>query len=278
MRNMVRASLVGLLAMGLLGACKQEKEEKYEPLEPELRKNYTETEFGLNLEMVYVKGGVFNMGATTEQGDDPFDDEYPVRKIEIDSYHIGKCEITQAQWKAVMGTEPSYFTGDDRPVEQVSWNDAQEFCKRLSQKTGKKYVLPTEAQWEYAAKGGNKARRTKYSGSNNLDEVAWCYDNSCVCGESSPDFGTHPVGTKKANELGIHDMSGNVWEWVADRYASAYDGTDTHNPQGPSVGADRVVRGGSWGGKTRGCRVTARSGDYPKLQNLNIGFRVALAL
>ncbi|MBD5397583.1 formylglycine-generating enzyme family protein [bacterium] len=221
MKRAIKMSLLGLLVMGLLASCQKEK--------------------AVNMEMVYVEGGEFEMGATSEQGNGAEDDEKPVRTVKLDSYYIGKYEVTQAQWKEVMGTNPSYFKGDNRPVENVSWEDAQEFCKRLSERNGKKYVLPTEAQWEYAARGGNKSQHYKYAGGNDIDEVAWYYDNSYGLGAEHPDYGTHSVGTKKANELGIYDMSGNVWEWCSDWYASSYDENDTENPQGPTSGSARVA-------------------------------------
>ncbi len=154
------------------------------PREPELQEDFMETAFGLNMEMVYVVGGEFVMGATMEQEDDAWEDEKPVRGILLDGFHIGKYEVTQAQWKAVMGTtleeqrkkagmewSPA-GKGDDHPMYYVSWTEAQEFCKSLSKKTGKKYMLPTEVMWEYAARGGIKSRHYKYAGSNELDEVA----------------------------------------------------------------------------------------------------------
>ena len=213
------------------------------------------------MEVVYVTGGEFEMGAT-----DMYDDEKPVRTIRLDSYYIGKYEVTQAQWLAVMGQDRygrdyEYGKGDDYPAYYVSWNEAQEFCKRLSETTGKKYGLPTEAQWEYAARGGNKSQHYLYAGSDDLDEVAW-YNGGT--------FATaHPVGQKKANELGIYDMSGNVSEWCSDWYGR-YDENDTDNPQGPTEGyaSQRVNRGGDWNDSGNGCRVTCRnSGGY-------IGFRV----
>ena len=216
------------------------------------------------IELVFVEGGTFEMGATAEQGEDAQDDERPVRTIRLDGFYIGKYEVTQAQWKAVMGTEPSWFKGDNLPVERVSWEDAQEFCQKLSEATGKKYVLPTEAQWEYAARGGNQSQHYKYAGSNDIDEVAWYYGNE-----------THPVGTKKANELGVYDMSGNVWEWCSDWYAS-YDENDTENPQGPAKGSLRVLRGGGWGNLAVVCRVSFRHNDTPGYRRHNLGFRVAV--
>ena len=265
MKKLTRMSLCGLLAMGLLVSCGKDK------------RNYTETEFGLNMEMVYVEGGTFEMGATAEQGNDYDEYEKPVRTVTLDSYHIGKYEVTQAQWKAVMGTslkeqrvlstyEGSIEEGADYPMFFVSWDEAQEFCKRLSEATGKKYVLPTEAQWEYAARGGKKSNGYKYSGSDDIEEVAWYSGNSY-------DYGTHRVGTKKANELGIYDMSGNVEEWCSDRYGT-YDESDTDNPQGPVNGSYRVRRGGSWFFSALYCRVASRVITHPDYSIFDLGFRV----
>lgn len=229
------------------------------------KSDYVVTMYGLNMEMVYVEGGTFEMGASDEQGEDAREDEYPERAIKLDAYHIGKYEVTQAQWKAVMGTEPSYFKGENLPVEQVSWDEAQEFCKRLSEATGRKYTLPTEAQWEYAARGGNKSQHFKYAGSNNINEVAWYKINS--------NSKTHPVGGKKANELGVYDMSGNVWEWCSDWYTS-YDASNMNNPQGAVNGEERVDRGGCWCDLASNCRVSSRDYDNPDLRYSDLGFRV----
>jgi formylglycine-generating enzyme required for sulfatase activity len=166
-----------------------------------------------------------------------------------------------------MGNNPSRFKGDNLPVESVGWNKVQEFIKRLNSATGKNYRLPTEAEWEYAARGGNRSRGYKYSGGDNLDEVAWFLDNS--------DKQSHPVGAKKANELGIHDMSGNVWEWCQDWYGS-YSDSSQHNPVGTSNGANRIDRGGGWRSEAVHCRVTDRDDDGPELSNINLGFRVVL--
>ncbi|MDE5574441.1 MAG: SUMF1/EgtB/PvdO family nonheme iron enzyme [Bacteroidales bacterium] len=239
-----------------------EMEEEYKA-----ESDYTVTMYGLNLEMVYVEGGEFEMGATAEQGNDAYDDEKPVRTIKLDGYHIGKYEVTQAQWKAVMGTEPSYYKGDNLPVEKVSWEEAQEFCRKLSRATGKKYGLPTEAQWEYAARGGNKSQHYKYAGGNDIDEVAWYRD-----GHSGSK--THPVGSKKANELGLYDMSGNVWEWCSDWYGN-YDENDTENPQRSANDSRRVNRGGGWDFPAVSCRVSNRDGNTPDERYGDLGFRVA---
>ena len=222
---------------------------------------YVETANGLNLKMIRVEGGTFAMGSN----DDGYDDERPVHNVTLDSYYIGETEITQAQWRAVMGTNPSDYTGDNRPVENVSWNDAQEFCKKLSELTGKRYVLPTEAQWEYAARGGNKSMGYKYSGSNNVNDVAVHWDNK---------INQHSnVKSKKPNELGIYDMSGNVWEWCSDWYDS-YSSSPQTNPQGPSSGSNRVLRGGSWYYGASNCRVAHRYSFNPSTRYYCCGFRV----
>ena len=204
---------------------------------------------GVSFEMVYVEGGSFDMGATTEQGSDAYSDEKPVHSVTLSGYYIGKCEVTQELWEAVMGSNPSCFKGAQNPVECVSWNDCQEFVSRLNSLTGRTFRLPTEAEWEYAARGGNQSLHYKYSGSNNIFDVAW-YDNNS--GSS-----THAVGTKSPNELGIYDMSGNVWEWGSDWYGGYSAGAQT-NPQGPSSGSARVLRGGSWSDYARYCRVSYR--------------------
>lgn len=246
------------------------KGEPFEPKEPELQKDYTETAFDMNLEMVYVQGGTFLMGATKEQYYSGYR-EKPVRRIKLDGYHIGKYEVTQAQWKAVMGTgSSSSFKGDNHPVEK-SWEEAQEFCKRLSEATGKKYVLPTEAQWEYVARGGKKSQHYIFAGSNDINEVAWYYDNSGKLGEDHPDYGMHRVGMKKSNELGVYDMTGNVAEWCSDWYGT-YEEKDTENPQGPADGEKRVDRGGSWNHYNFWCLVSCRWEPYPGAN----GFRVAV--
>ena len=215
------------------------------------------------IKMVHVKGGTFQMGATSEQS--VYDsDEKPVHSVTLDSYYIAETEITQAQWYAVMRTKPSRYTGANRPVERVSWDDAQEFCEKLSELTGKKYALPTEAQWEYAARGGKKSKGYMYSGSNTEDDVAWYYSN-----------GTHVVKQKQPNELGLYDMSGNVYEWCSDWYGS-YSSSNQTNPTGPSSGSRRVIRGGSWDrGAWSYCgRVSNRDDSAPSNHGDHIGFRV----
>lgn len=228
--------------------------------------NGTLTVNGIKYNMVWVEGGTFRMGATSEQGSE-ISDEKPVHSVTLSGYYIGKTEVTQALWQAVMGSNPSYFEGDDLPVEQVSWDDCQEFIRKLNSLTGQNFRLPTEAEWEFACRGGNNSRGYKYSGSNYIDNVAWYDGNS---GDK-----THPVATKSPNELGIYDMSGNVWEWCADWYGDYSSGRQT-NPKGPYGGSDRVYRGGSWDGDARICRSSIRDYYYPAYRGYYLGLRLAL--
>jgi formylglycine-generating enzyme required for sulfatase activity len=230
---------------------------------------------GVSFKMIRVQGGTFTMGATSEQSSDAYDDEKPAHKVTLSTYYIGETEVTQELWNAVMGSNPSYFKGSTRPVEQVSWEDCQEFIRRLNQLTGKKFRLPTEAEWEFAARGGTKSAGYKYSGSNDLNSVAWYWDNAGTKGESSPDYGTHVVKTKKPNELGIYDMSGNVWEWCSDWYGDYTDAAQT-NPQGVSTGSYRVFRGGSWGYFSWCCRSSYRYTRSPGIRYGYLGLRLVL--
>ena len=219
-------------------------------------------------EMVFVDGGTFTMGATSEQGSDANDNESPTHSVTLSGFYIGKTEVTQKQWQNVMSSNPSSFKGDELPVENVSWNDCQTFINKLNQLTGKKFRLPTEAEWEYAARGGNKSKGYKYSGSNTIGNVAWYSGNS-----SSR---THPVATKQANELGLYDMSGNVWEWCQDWYGS-YSSSSQANPTGPTSGSYRVGRGGSWRNGATYCRVSYRYSRNPTDLIYYMGFRLALS-
>lgn len=228
--------------------------------------NGTLTVNGIKYNMVWVEGGTFRMGATSEQGSE-ISDEKPVHSVTLSGYYIGKTEVTQALWQAVMGSNPSYFEGDDLPVEQVSWDDCQEFIRKLNSLTGQNFRLPTEAEWEFACRGGNNSRGYKYSGSNYIDNVAWYDGNS---GDK-----THPVATKSPNELGIYDMSGNVWEWCADRYGDYSSGRQT-NPKGPYDGSNRVFRGGSWNYRARRCRSSNRIDGFPTFRYGYLGLRLAL--
>ena len=227
--------------------------------------NLTFTVDGVSFTMGYVPGGTFTMGATGEQGSDAWNDEKPTHSVMLSSYYIGQTEVTQALWTAVMGSNPSEFRGDRRPVERVSWNDCQTFISRLNAKTGKNFRMPTEAEWEYAARGGHSGG-SKYAGSDNINNVAWYYDNS---GRE-----THNVATKSPNGLGIYDMSGNVWEWCQDWYGN-YSSSSQTNPKGPSNGDNRVNRGGSWFVNAWFCRVSYRSNFTPSYSSSNLGLRLA---
>ena len=222
---------------------------------------------GVSFEMVRVEGGTFRMGATSEQEDEADSDEKPVHSVTLSSYYIGKTEVTQALWQAVMGSNPSNFKGSDLPVGSVSWDNCQEFIQKLNRLTGRNFRLPTEAEWEFACRGGNNSCGYKYSGSNNLGSVAWYDGNS---GGKS-----HPVGTKAPNELGIFDMSGNVWEWCSDWYAN-YTSYSQTNPTGPQSGSDRVNRGGSWSNGAGNCRSSCRGDFNPADRFITIGLRLAL--
>ena len=225
-------------------------------------------EGGVSFKMIAVEGGTFLMGSS-ESDAEADDDEKPQHEVTLSNYYIGETEVTQELWKAVMGSNPSYFEGAKRPVEKVSWDDCQTFILKLNEKTGKTFRLPTEAEWEYAARGGKKSKGYTYSGSNSIGDVAWYEDNS---GNQ-----THDVGTKQANELGIYDMSGNVWEWCQDWYCETYyENSPSTNPLGPDLGMSRVNRGGSrWNG-ARGCRVANRGGRSPGYRYIDLGFRLAL--
>ena len=244
-------------------------------------------------DLIYVEGGTFTMGATSEQGSDANSNETPTHQVTLSSYYIGKYEVTQQLWEYVMsysgtaadgttmtsyssdvwlGTNPSssYGLGNYYPAYNVTYNDIVNiFLPRLNKITGGDYRLPTEAEWEYAARGGNKSQGYKYSGSNTIGDVAWCPENS---GSKS-----HAVGTKQANELGIYDMSGNVGEWCSDRYGS-YSSSAQINPTGPTSGTFRVFRGGDWRNTAVNSRVSDRGYYYPANRYFYVGFRLASSL
>ena len=242
--------------------------------------DFTETAFGINMRMVYVEGGTFTMGCTGDQGNECDSDESPNRMTTVGSFYIGMLEVTQSQWEKVMGTSiyqqrnkansewPIKGAGSDYPMYYVSWEEAKEFCARLSRQTGRNYSLPTEAEWEYAARGGKKNEGTKYAGGWSIDDVAWYSGNS--------NSSTHMCGTKRPNALGLYDMSGNVWEWCEDWYGSQYLQYDNNNPKGASTGSDRVLRGGSWGDNAGSCRVARRSYNSPGSRYNYNGFRIVL--
>ena len=218
---------------------------------------------GVSFNMVYVQGGTFQMGSNT--GDI---DEKPIHNVTLSPYKIGQTEVTQELWEAVMGSNPSKFVGLKRPVENVSWKDCQTFISELNRLTGQSFRLPTEAEWEYAARGGVNDG-TQYSGSDAIATVAWYGTNSG--GE------THDVATKVPNRLGIYDMSGNVWEWCQDRYGSRYyKKSPNNNPTGPSSGFDRVNRGGSWNNLATFCRSACRYFNTPSFTFDDLGMRLAL--
>jgi formylglycine-generating enzyme required for sulfatase activity len=222
------------------------------------------------MEMVFVKCGKIRIGCDNCGG---HQSERPEHPVELSSYYIGKFLVTQKQWKALMGKNPSNFTGDDLPVEQVSWNDVQEFITKLNtQSSHKKYRLPTNAEWEYAARGGTKSNGYTYSGGNTVDAVAWHLGNS--------NDKTHPVGGKNPNELDLYDMSGNVFEWVSDWYGGYSRNSPISkpfvDPQGPATGTSRVIRGGSWAHGTTFCRVYHRTNQLPAETSKLTGFRLAL--
>lgn len=221
---------------------------------------------GVKFTMVPVEGGTFTMGATSEQGSDANEDEKPAHEVTLSDYYIGQTEVTQALWKVVMGSNPSNFARDNLPVESVSWNDCQVFIQKLNQLTGKQFRLPTEAEWEYAARGGRKSRGYKYAGGNNIGLVAWCGDNS---GNR-----THTVATKQANELGVYDMSGNVEEWCSDWY-DGYQSSSQSDPQRPSLGSCRVNRGGSCYCNAGDCRVSYRFFGIPDFRYNDLGLRLS---
>lgn len=223
---------------------------------------------GVSIEMIKVEAGTFMMGATPEM-EIPDDDEKPVHQVTLtNDYYIGKYEVTQALWQTVMESNPSSFKGNNLPVEQVSWNDCQEFIGKLNSITGRKFRLPTEAEWEYAARGGKKSRGYQYSGSSNISDVAWYNGNS---GSK-----THLVGTKQANELGLYDMCGNVLEWCQNWYGSYVSSSQT-NPTGAVSGSYRVIRGGSWYSSARFCRSSCRDSGTPGIRNSRLGLRLVLS-
>ena len=225
---------------------------------------------GVSFTMVRVAGGTFTMGSPNRDRN-AFDGEKPAHQVTLSDYYIGETEVTQELWLAVMGSNPSHFQGNLQcPVEQVSWNDCQEFIRKLNLLTGATFRLPTEAEWEYAACGGSQSNDYKYSGSNKLSSVAWYEDNSSNT--------THPVKGKQPNELGLYDMSGNVYEWCADWYDSSYyTSSPQTNPTGPSSGSYRVIRGGTWSFIARSCRVTDRSYNSPTNACRTDGFRLSLS-
>lgn len=222
---------------------------------------------GVDFKMVKVNAGSFSMGSTDEQGSETESDEEPIHMVTLSDYYIGQTEVTQALWVAVMGNNPSSFQGANNPVEQVSWHDCQIFIERINKLTQAKFRLPTEAEWEFAARGGNNSNHFKYSGSDNIEDVSCYFANSEM---------TQRVASKKPNELGIYDMSGNVWEWCQDWYGNYSVGSQT-DPTGPKTGSGRVTRGGCWYFKATYCRVSSRYNNTEDCRTNYNGLRLALS-
>ncbi len=222
---------------------------------------------GVRFQMIYVSGGRFTMGATYAHSADAYETELPAHAVELSSFYLGETEVTQALWKAVMGTNPSSVKGDNLPVDNVSWVDCWEFIRKLNRLTGAQFVLPTEAQWEYAAKGGNRHVTYKFAGHALANEVAWNFSNAIGR--------LHSVKTLKPNSLGFYDMSGNVWEWCND-FFDLYTNRSATNPTGPQTGVYRVMRGGASDEMERRCRVTCRSGTQPTNRADHLGLRLAM--
>ncbi len=217
--------------------------------------------------MVYVEGGTFVMGCTDEQNGDCWHFEEPCHEVTLSPFYMAETEVTQALWREVMGSNPSHFVGDSLPVENVSWNDCMAFVDSLCKRTGLRFALPTEAQWEYAARGGCSSRHYKYSGSDSINAVAWNGDNSR--------HSTHAVRGLQPNELGIYDMSGNVFEWCADWY-DLYEPEQQNDPVGPATGRYRTLRGGAWQVSAIMCRVSDRGFVEPSERDSIYGLRLVM--
>ena len=242
-----------------------EEKPKVETPAPKVISKVIEVNF-VKFVMVYVEGGKFNMGATPEQGYDAQGDEKPVHNVTLDNYYIGQTEVTQELWEAVMGYNPSKFVAAKNPVESITFKDVKKFIKKLNKLTGYFFMLPTEAEWEYAARGGKYSKKFKYAGSNKADDVAWC---------SLSTAHTYEVATKRPNELQLFDMSGNVAEMCNDWYGP-YEGGYQVNPQGAYDGVNRVNRGGSWGRDDNKCRVSTRANATEDFGYERLGFRLVL--
>ncbi|MBQ8607260.1 MAG: formylglycine-generating enzyme family protein [Bacteroidaceae bacterium] len=236
---------------------------------PETTKTFTVS--GVSFNMIRVKKGTFTMGATSEQTG-AFSDEKPAHTVTLtSSYYMGETEVTQELYQAVVGSNPSTYSGTQKPVTDVSWNDCQTFITKLNNLTGLTFRLPTEAEWEYAARGGSKSKGYQYSGSNTIGDVAYYLDNNeFFCS------GATNVKSKSPNELGLYDMSGNVSEWCQDWYGS-YSSSAQTNPTGPTSGSSRVIRGGAFVSYAWGCRVANRGSFTPSYACNNNGFRLVLS-
>lgn len=248
-----------VFCFGCISAQKQEKPKKLEF-----------TVEGITFEMILVEGGRFMMGDEVENDIDCYEDEAPIHRVTLADFYIGKLEVTQELWRAVMHYNPSHFRGYKNPVENISWEDCQLFINRLNKLLGQNFRLPTEAEWEYAARGGNKSRGFMYSGNKKIKKVAWYWDNS--------KRNEHPVAYLMPNELGLYDMSGNVYEWCYDWYEDKYPTESQVNPKGPKNEKNklfrRVIRGGSWATVKHFCRVANRDSGNPNLGTSTSGFRI----
>ena len=261
--NMTRILTAMLLILLTLTACKDDNDApaSYSPVE-------TFNVNGVKFKMIRVEGGTFTMGTSTDLDTMAFDCEMPSHEVTVSTFCIGETEVTQELWSAVMESNPSYYADNlQYPVEEVSWNDCQTFIAELNKITGKQFRLPTEAEWEYAARGGKKSQGFVYAGGNTYQDVMWCTHNIV--------HSTNVVATKKPNELGIYDMSGNVWEWCQDLYGS-YSSQAQTDPMGPDTGTERVLRGGGWSSVAKYCRVTYRSSSPPMREANFVGLRLAL--
>jgi formylglycine-generating enzyme required for sulfatase activity len=253
--------------MGWQGELPEELIEEEE--EESIDKHYVSVG-NVSFAMISVEGGTFDLGATPEQGLYAAFDEKPSIQVTVSSFYLAEVPVTQALWTAIMGDNPSHFKGDNLPVERVSWEDCQEFIKRLNIQTGIKFRLPTEAEWEYAARGGQHSRHHKYSGADDNDksDYLWFKENSQSL--------SHEVKTKLPNELELYDMNGNISEWCGDWYFNSYaNNGERVNPKGPSSGVAKVYRGGSWDDKAMNCRVSKRFSMNPIFKNKLVGLRLA---
>lgn len=243
-------------------APRQEEEvvEIKESLPSEMTISLQKMSLSSDYRMLYVQGGVYTMG----------NKEIGTKKVAVKGFYMGETEVTQSLWTEVMGSNPSHFKGDDLPVESVSWDDCQEFIQKLNAKTGKKFRLPTEAEWEFAARGGKQSQGYEYAGSNAIDDVAWYYNN-CGTLTRSKNPRTHSVKSKQANELGLYDMTGNVWEWCSDsfQYKEKTSNIDAGN-------ASKVVKGGSWFNTEHSCKVSFHYNFEPDSHNVTHGFRLVM--
>ncbi|MGL5319155.1 MAG: formylglycine-generating enzyme family protein [Bacteroidales bacterium] len=221
-------------------------------------------------DMIFIEGGTFQMGYKSGEYYDVDMSQFPIHQVTLDSFFAGKTLVTQAQWEAVMGSNPSFFTGNpNHPVEQVSWEDCQEFISKLNALTGLRFALPTESQWEFAAFGGNRSEGYHFAGSNDMNEVGWHW---WISGGT-----THPVASKKPNELGLYDMSGNVMEWCADWFGR-YPSRKVKNPVGIQNGRSRIIRGGSYKHAAWYARNPQRNYWYVNGRGSFVGFRLFCAL